>query len=44
MCIKEDVGVREVVKVERDSLMSLMGRDDFGDLLYLIILMISVTF
>jgi hypothetical protein len=30
MCIKEDVGVREVVNVERDSLMSLMVRDDLG--------------
>ena len=30
MCIKEDVGVREVVNVERDNLMSLMGRDDLG--------------
>ena len=38
MCIKEDVGIREVVNLERDSLMSLMGRDDFGDLLYLVIL------
>ena len=38
MCIKEDVGVREVVKVERDGLMSLLGRDDFGDLLCLVIL------
>ena len=44
MCIKEDVGVREVVKEERDTLMSLMGRDEFGNLLYLVILMISVTF
>ena len=44
MCIKEDVGVREVVKVERDTLMSLMGRDEFGNLLYLVILMISVMF
>ena len=24
------VGVREVVKVQRDTLMSLMGRDEFG--------------
>ena len=30
MCIKEDVGVREVVNVERDNLMSLMVRDDLG--------------
>ena len=28
----ECVGVREVVKVERDTLMSLMGRDEFGNL------------
>ena len=44
VCKKEDVGVREVVKVERDTLMSLMGRDEFGNLLYLVILIISVTF
>ena len=31
MCIKEDVGGREVVKVERDILMSLVGRDEFGN-------------
>ena len=38
VCKKEDVGVREVVKVERDGLMSLLGRDDIGGLLYLVIL------
>ena len=38
VCKKEDVGVREVVKVERDGLMSLLGRDDFGGLLCLVIL------